>query len=69
MFDGLQKGDELQFTATLVGLGNEFKMHHLHVKELMTTGNRKEIDDITIIESHLPWHALIKQKSKKIDRE
>lgn len=30
MYDGLQKGVEVEFEAILVGLGNEFKMHHLH---------------------------------------
>ena len=54
MFDALQKGDEVEFDAVLVGLGNEYKMHHLHGKKLEKTGNHKEIDDIIIKESTLP---------------
>lgn len=45
----------MEFDAVLVGLGNEYKMHHLHGKKLEKTGNHKEIDDIIIKESTLPW--------------
>merc|ERR1712060_19787 len=38
MFDGLRKGDGLDFEAVLVGLGNEFKMHHLHAKRVSQNG-------------------------------
>ena len=33
-YDGLKKGDGIDFDAVLVGLGNEFKMHHLHGKRV-----------------------------------
>ena len=33
-YDGLKKGDGIDFDAVLVGLGNEFKMHHLHAKRV-----------------------------------
>ena len=33
-FDGLRKGDGIEFDAVLVGLGNEFKMHHLQAKKV-----------------------------------
>ena len=33
-YDSLRKGDGLDFEATLVGLGNEFKMHHLKAKRV-----------------------------------
>jgi len=35
LFDGLRKGDGIDFQAVLVGLGNEFKMHHLHAKDVV----------------------------------
>ena len=54
MFDGLQKGDELEFDAVLAGLGNEFKMHHLNARKVTKTGGHKEIEDIVIRESTLP---------------
>jgi hypothetical protein len=33
-YDRLRKGDGIDFDAVLVGLGNEFKMHHLHAKKV-----------------------------------
>ena len=37
-FDGLRKGDGIEFDAVLVGLGNEFKMHHLQAKNVRRNG-------------------------------
>ena len=54
MFNSLTKGDEIQFKAKFVNLGNEFKMHHLHAVEIIATGNRKELSDIVVRESALP---------------
>lgn len=39
----LKKGDEVKFKAKFVGLGNEIKMHHLHLIEIVPTGERQEI--------------------------
>jgi hypothetical protein len=50
----LHKGDEVLFRAKFVTLGDEFKMHHLHLMEVQPTGNRKKLDDIVIRESSLP---------------
>ena len=35
----LNKGDEIRFTARILGLGNEYKMHHLHAIKIVKTGN------------------------------
>ena len=37
-YDGLAKGDGIDFEAKLVGLGNEFKIHHLHAKNINRNG-------------------------------
>jgi len=54
MLDGLKKGEGIRFDATLVGLGNEFKMHHLHAVDVEKTGQYKEFGDIIVRESTLP---------------
>lgn len=54
MIDGLRKGDGLDFEAVLVGLGNEFKMHHLHAKSIVKNNTFKELDEIVVRESALP---------------
>lgn len=54
MFDGFRKGDGVDFEAVMVGLGNEFKMHHLHAKSVVRNNTFKEFDDIVIRESTLP---------------
>jgi len=56
MFASLKKGDELEFKAQFVSLGNEFKMHHLHTKQIKMTGGFKKIEEIIIKESSLPGH-------------
>ena len=53
-YDGLRKGDGIDFDAVLVGLGNEFKMHHLHAKKIRLNGKKKELADIVVRESALP---------------
>ena len=53
-YDSLKKGDGIDFEATLVGLGNEFKMHHLHAKKVQKNGNFKQLQDIIVRESSLP---------------
>lgn len=54
MFDSLKKGDGIEFDAVLVGLGNEFKMHHLHTKDIRLDGTYAAFDDIIVRESTLP---------------
>lgn len=54
LLKSLVKGDELEFKAQIVALGNEFKLHHLHAKDFEKTGNFKEINEILIRESTLP---------------
>ena len=54
MFDSLKKGDGIDFSAVLVGLGNEFKMHHLSAKRLRKNNDFKELDEIIVRESALP---------------
>ena len=50
----LQKGDEVQFDARIMSLGNEFKMHHLHALDFIKTGNSIILSDIVVRESTLP---------------
>ena len=51
---GLSKGDEIAFDARIMSMGNEFKMHHLHLLDFDKTGNRIELSDIVVRESTLP---------------
>ena len=53
-YDSLRKGDGLDFDATLVSLGNEFKMHHLKAKKVTKNDQWKELQNIVIRESALP---------------
>jgi hypothetical protein len=50
----LKKGDEIEFEAKIMGLGSEFKMHHLHALNIDKTGNFKELSQIIVRESTLP---------------
>lgn len=51
----LIKGDEVEFKARFVSLGNEFKMHHLHLMELKATGEHDyNVQDVVILNSSLP---------------
>jgi hypothetical protein len=54
LFNSLQKGEGINFKATLVGLGNEFKMHHLQAIEVTKNGDFKNLEDIVVRESSLP---------------
>ena len=54
VFDGLRKGDGIEFEAVLVNLGNEFKMHHLKAREVLKNGTYKDLKDIVVRESALP---------------
>lgn len=54
MFDSLRKGDGIMFEAVVVGLGSEFKMHHLHALSMSKTSSFKSLDDIIVRESALP---------------
>ena len=54
MFDGLRKGDGIDFSATMVGLGNEFKMHHLGAKRVRKNNDFMVLDEIIVRESALP---------------
>ena len=37
-----------------MGLGNEFKMHHLHAKKVRRNDKFQELQDIVVRESALP---------------
>jgi hypothetical protein len=37
-----------------MSLGNEFKMHHLHLIDFEKTGDRMELSEIVVRESTLP---------------
>ena len=50
----LEKGDEIMFDAKIMTLGNEFKMHHLHLLDFEKTGNSIPLQDIVVRESTLP---------------
>ena len=59
--DGLVKGDHLKFKAKIKTMGNEFKLHHLHLMDgepgsttLEDTGHTKDLEHIKIQESKLP---------------
>lgn len=54
LIQGLQKGDELEFTARIMSLGNEFKMHHLHALDFEKTGKSIQLSEIIVRESTLP---------------
>ena len=53
-YDSLRKGDGIDFDANLVGLGNEFKMHHLHARKVTKNGSWRELQNIVVRESSLP---------------
>lgn len=42
------------FKARFVSLGNEFKMHHLHLIEIKPTGEKDNLSSIIVKESALP---------------
>lgn len=42
-YDSLRKGDGLDFDATMVSLGNEFKMHHLKATKVTKNDLFKEL--------------------------
>jgi hypothetical protein len=50
-YNSLAKGDELDFKATVISMGNEFKMHHLHGVDTSKTGTHIEIGDVKIRET------------------
>jgi hypothetical protein len=56
--DKLVKGDHLNFKAKIKTMGNEFKLHHLHLAEeadaVDDTGHTKDLDHIEIHASRLP---------------
>lgn len=55
VYDSLKKGQGIDFEATLISLGNEFKMHHLHVKKLSINENfHNSMSEIIVRESSLP---------------
>jgi hypothetical protein len=54
MFNSLKKGDHIRFRATIMALGNEFKMHHVHALNIEPTGMRKDLSEIIVRESALP---------------
>ena len=56
--DKLNKGDHLTFKAIIKKMGNEFKLHHLHLLDeaeaVIDTGHTKDLDHIEIHMSKLP---------------
>jgi len=56
LFEGIKKGEEIEFKAQMVSLGSEFKMHHLHALEIEKTGGFKGLDEIVVKESALPGY-------------
>ena len=44
----------MEFDARLIGLGNEFKMHHLQALDVSVTKSFKAFEDIIVRESALP---------------
>jgi len=50
----LEKGDEIEFDARIMTLGNEFKMHHLHLNDFEKTGKSITLSEIVVRESTLP---------------
>ena len=50
----LKKGDEISFTAKLIEMGNSNKLTHGHVIKVDKTGNYKNLDDIVVMNHHLP---------------
>ncbi len=61
ILDKLEKGDHLTFRAKVKTLGDEFRLHHLHLvdgsfedQSMTDTGKTKDLDHIVIKESHLP---------------
>ena len=56
--DKLVKGDHLVFKAKIKSMGNEFKLHHLHLLDeadsVDDTGHTKDLDHIEVHESRLP---------------
>jgi len=54
LIKSLERGDEIVFDAKIMTLGNEFKMHHLHLLNLEKTGTSIPLNDIVVRESTLP---------------
>ena len=54
VLSSMQKGDEISFKAKMVTMGNEFKMHHMHMLDFQKTGRTKKLDEIIVKESALP---------------
>ena len=54
LIKSLERGDEIVFDAKIMTLGNEFKMHHLHLLSLEKTGTSIPLNDIVVRESTLP---------------
>ena len=56
--DALNKGDHLIFKAKIKTMGNEFKLHHLHMTDdntsITDTGHTKDLDHVEIQASRLP---------------
>lgn len=57
----MMKGDHLVFTAKIKKMGNEFKLHHLHLEDgtpdeatIVDTGHTKDLEHIEVHESRLP---------------
>jgi hypothetical protein len=54
MLDGLKKGVGIKFEGVVMGMGSEFKMHHLEALSITKDGNFKSFSDIVVRESALP---------------
>ena len=57
-FDLLEKGDHLNFKASLLSMGNEFKLNHLRLVSeegaIQDTGKTEDFDHISIKDVKLP---------------
>ena len=61
IIDNIQKGDHLNFRAKVKSIGNEFRLHHVHLidgdentKNLEDTGHTKDLDHVEQQDVRLP---------------
>mmetsp|Transcript_6765 Transcript_6765/g.7566 ORF Transcript_6765/g.7566 Transcript_6765/m.7566 type:complete len:106 (-) Transcript_6765:25-342(-) len=52
--ENLSTGDQINFNAKIIALGDEFNINHLHALVIHKTGVFKALPDIIIRESGLP---------------
>jgi hypothetical protein len=54
ILDSLRRGDQINFKAKLISMGNDNKLTHLHAITIERTGNSKELESIIVNESAVP---------------